>query len=184
MAERSIAELVGIQLAQTEADIHTDSESIKWMQAKEAAIERAKIDLYYGMTMPEEAAMAMLVKFYLADCAAVYLIETATDWYKSQARLSDSKDGASIQWYDKVDALERQTLKLYARIAKTRDRIGAIVAGASAGDFANVPLTQVADEGRGHVTVDPNIMARFLYGDYVVYDEAVPFGLTPARDGA
>lgn len=179
---RSIAELIGLQLAQTETDILADT-NMKWVDTKSSAIERAKVDLYYGLTQPDESAMPEIVKFYLADCGCVTLIDVATDWYKSQSRLSDSKEGATIQWYDRIDALERLRDRLLARIAKNKERIEIIAGGGDMGGYANIPLAQAQDDERGKVTIDPYIVGRYSYGDYIAYDEAVPFGLTPEREG-
>jgi hypothetical protein len=164
MADPTIAELVTYQFGQTERDLSADSNS-GWIASKASAIDRAKYDLYYGQEIPEESSMAMLVKYFLADCACMFLMDPVIDWYKSMTRLSDAKEGATITWYNRIDALERLRKRLQARIAEAKEKVSAMAFGLSASGLANVPVTSA--DGLNKVSIDPFTYARYLYGDYI-----------------
>jgi hypothetical protein len=80
------------------------------------AIARAKRDLYGALTVPADADLPDSAAYWIADKAvAGYLIPLARDYYMSKQRLSDSKDGMSIGYYDKLRALDSLRAELDAK---------------------------------------------------------------------
>jgi len=179
----TIAELVTYQIGTTENDMTQEGATIDYAALKANAISRAKVDLYYGSTIPDEGDMSELEKYYLADCAVVFIIDSAIDWYKSMARLSDTKEGATISWYDRVDTLERMRRTLLARIRKVEETVKQVASGTSVGAHVGLPLAQAQSEERDKVTPDPHQIARLLYGDYAIVGTSVPLPVYPERPG-
>ncbi|MFC1999145.1 hypothetical protein ACFLXE_00115 [Chloroflexota bacterium] len=179
----TVAELVTFQIGMTEHDLLQTGSQIDYAALKASAISRAKADLYYGMTIPAEGSMSDLEKYYLADCAVVLIIDSAIDWYKSMARLSDTKEGATIAWYDKVDSLERLRRRLQKRINDVDEKVKMVASGGTASGHEGLPLAQAQDESRDKVTPDPQKVARVLYGDYAVINTAYPLPVYPDRPG-
>ncbi len=177
----TIAELVSFQIAQTENDLSASGSGISYTSIKTNAANRVKADFFYGKTIPEETSMADLVKYFLADCACIHLIDVAIDWYKSRERLSDSKEGATVTWYDRIDALVALRRRLQDRIATVEDRVKIIAFGESVESYANLPLAQ--SQGQKKVTVDPFQIARWLYGDYLEIASVEPLPVYPERPG-
>ena len=175
----TISELVTFQIGMTENDLTKEKAQIDYSVVKENMINRAKANLYYGMTIPDEESMSDLEKYYLADCAVVFIIDSAIDWYKSMARLSDTKEGATISWYDRVDTLERLRRTLLARIRRVEETVKQVASGTTVDAHIGLPLAQ--SEGRDKVTPDPHQMARILYGDYAIVSTSMPLPVYPER---
>lgn len=165
-----VAELVSYQIAETEADLKKDDFQPDYSMIKHSMIHRAKLDLYGAAAVPDETEMHDIVKFYLADCAVVYIIDSAIDFYKSRSRLSDAKEGATFSYYDKVAILFQVKNKALTRIAKAEATVRAVALGITdLGESVGLPSTTMLDEGTSKVTVDPFVLARTLYGDYVAH---------------
>ena len=164
-----IAELVSYQIAETEADLKNEDFQPDYSMIKNSMIHRAKLDLYGASEIADEGEMHDLVRFFLADCAVMYILDAAIDFYKSRSRLTDTKEGATFNYYDKVSILFQVKNKAAARIAKAQSAVEAIALGVvDVGQAAGLPSTTMIDEDRSKVTVDPYTLARVLYGDYVV----------------
>ncbi|MFW6194935.1 MAG: hypothetical protein ACOC5M_00245 [Chloroflexota bacterium] len=169
----SISELVTFQLAQTEQDLQSSSGLSNYGEIKSAAIERAKHDLY-GASVPSEAQIGDVVRYYLSDVAVVYLIDSAIDWYQSQTVQSQSAGDEQYTYHDRVSNLRQRRRELQNRISDAVDKIKTLALGSGdVGDLASMPLAQAQADGRSKVTNDPWKWARYLYGDLVKIDDGV-----------
>ena len=101
----------------TEASLTADSD-VSYAANKVLAIARAKRQLYQSKTVPAEASIPEVAAYWVSDQAVVYLIPLAIDWYKNNARLSDAKEGATVTWYNRVEALENLRSQLEAELAQ------------------------------------------------------------------
>lgn len=128
----SISSLVTAIFPTTEAILSGDS-SLGYATHKAAAIARAKVVVYAAAnsTAPsDEGDIPDLALYAIADQAAVYLIPLAVDFYMVKHRQSDSKEGASISYYDKIGTLERLKDELTASVERAMPAvIGAISSG-------------------------------------------------------
>ncbi len=165
--------MVSYQLAQTEADLQSEDGLSNYSAIKASAIARAKAEFWLTAAIPAEAAMADVVKYYLADVAASYLIDTAIDWYQSRTVRRQVEEQETLEFYDRVESLRGLQQRLQARIAAAGARIRAIAFGADIGDIAGLPLAQAQADSSAKVTLDPWQWARYLYGDYVSINEGV-----------
>jgi hypothetical protein len=155
-------------MPQTEADLSGDS-GLGYDGMKASAIARAKLDIYRSVTPPAEADTPDLVLFQIADIATVYLAQAAKDYYKTKARMSDAKDGATIAYYDRVDVLDSLIVELKTRVARNADAVAALVSGSkneSLEAAAGLPL--VSGDGR-KVTPDPTRVGRVNKGEELIY---------------
>ena len=104
----------------TEATLTADT-TVDYASQKTLAVAKAKRLLYGGTgTIPAEANIPELAAYWIADQAVVLLIPLAKDYYMSKQRLSDSKEGATISYYDKIRALEQLKNELEAALATNR----------------------------------------------------------------
>lgn len=101
----------------TEVSLTADSD-VSYAANKVLAIARAKRQLYQSVTVPAEASIPEVAAYWVSDQAVVYLIPLAIDWYKNNARLSDAKEGATVTWYNRVEALENLRSQLEAELAQ------------------------------------------------------------------
>lgn len=99
----------------------SDDETVNYATQKILAIERAKHDLYGSATVPAEASIPASAAYWIADKAALYLIPLAKDFYMSKQRLSDSKEGATISYYDKIRALGELKTELESACLLNKD---------------------------------------------------------------
>ena len=169
-----IETLVTNALAQTEKDLTAEGTEIDFALMKYTAIEQAKVDLYYGMPIPVERDMPPLVRYYLADAAIVQICELAADWYKTNFRMSDSKEGATYSYYDAVQVLNGIRQRRVARMAQVRPRVEILIRGGDVGVLAGIPTCSTLADGKKPVTPNPFDVARFLYGDYMEIEPPLP----------
>lgn len=104
----------------------TAATGVAYSTQKALAISWAKRMLYGSLVVPAEASIPELAAYWIADQAVVRLIPLARDWYMQQ-RLSDSKENASISFYDKVAQLDKLKAELIASLqASKQDALDAI----------------------------------------------------------
>jgi hypothetical protein len=114
----------------------TASETIEYNTQKTLAIARAKRDLYGTVTVPAEASIPELAAYWIADRTIVLLIPVARDFYMQQ-RLSDAKENASINYYNKVAQLDKLKAELMASLQSSKqDVLDAISSPKDADDDA------------------------------------------------
>jgi hypothetical protein len=114
----------------------TDSGDIEYATQKTLAIARAKRDLYVTATVPAEASIPEVAAYWIADRAVVLLIPVARDFYMQQ-RLSDAKENASINYYNKVAQLDKLKAELLASLQSSKqDVLDAISSKKDADDDA------------------------------------------------
>lgn len=184
MSDFTIAQLVTYQVPETESDLIAEDWQPDYSEMKAACIARAKSDLYGLSVIPAESAMLDAVKFYIADCSVVFIVDAAIDFYKSRSRMADTKEGATFTYYDKVMTLENLRKRLLTRIAVAQPKITGIVFGTTdLAQAADLPTTEMLAAGKSKVTVDPFTLARWLYGDYLdlTSDDLEPYPLYPVR---
>lgn len=97
-----------------------------YTEIKSQRIARATRDLY-GVEAPEEADMPEAARQWIADQTVVYLIPAARDFYMSKSRKSDSKDGATLSYYDKLGALNVLRRELMADLERTKPNVLALI---------------------------------------------------------
>lgn len=159
----TVSELVGFNLPQTEADLTADT-GIDYTGIKASVIARAKLDVYGLTSAPAEADMPYLVLYQIADKATIFLIPSAEDYYKTKARMSDVKDGASFAYYDRIDTLKSLMMDLKTRIAGNASAVAGLVSGVKGVTLAaSAGLPAVSGDGR-HVTPDPQKIGRISKG--------------------
>lgn len=108
----------------TEATLGADSD-VDYSTQKDLAIARAKRQLYGTANVP--SSIPETASYWIADQACVYLVPLAIDYYMSKQRLSDSKEGATISYYDKVTALKDLKRELEGSLATNKqDALDAI----------------------------------------------------------
>ncbi len=100
----TIASLITDEMPQTEAMLLGDS-NIDYANAKARAIAMAKVHVLGSES--DETGMDARLQEYLAKLALHdRLVPLAIDYFMTKARLSDSKEGATITYHDRVAALE------------------------------------------------------------------------------
>lgn len=105
----------------TETTLSGDTD-VAYSTQKALAIARAKRVLYgNGVAIPAEGNIQETAAYWIADQSVVFLIPLARDYYMSKQRLSDSKESATISYYDKLRALNKLQAELEASLAKNRD---------------------------------------------------------------
>ena len=74
--------------------------------------------------------------------------------------------------------------RLLGRIAQTKETVRNAISGLTAGQVHSLPLAESQESGRGHVTVDPYVMARYYYGDYLdlTIEDVEPLEIGPTRE--
>ena len=137
----------------TETTLDADSD-VDYATQKALAIARAKRALYGGDTVPDEVDIPEVAGYWIADQAVVFLVPLAKDYYMNKQRLSDSKEGATISYYDKVRALDQLKAELSASLSAGRQDAEDAVSASAAED--DVPAVSV--EG---LAVDP--LQRAMY---------------------
>lgn len=170
----TIAELVTVQIPQTEADLQSGGLS-DFAAIKTQAIQRSKLEFYVTATIPDEDLINDLVKFYLSDGAVLFLIDPAIDWYQSSTLLSETQGSdQTIKFYDRVSSLRTKREELLERIGKVKDLMMSIAFGTDdPADIAGLPVAQMQAEKRVKITNDPWQYARYLYGDLIEIAEGV-----------
>jgi len=94
-----------------------DNSDIDYASLKADALADAKRALYGdGITIPDEDDIPDVAQSWIADKATLYLIPVAIDFYM-QTMTSISKEGATISYHNKVDALRQLERELKAAIA-------------------------------------------------------------------
>lgn len=106
MTALTISGLITDKLGQTETDLSAQT-SIDWSGAKSRAIALAKLELY-GYEIGESDIGDGRIKNHLALMACLPLIELAIDYYTHETRLADTKQQATIHYYNRVETLEKK----------------------------------------------------------------------------
>ena len=128
----------------TETTLSADSD-VDYATQKALAVARAKRMLYGGDTVPNEVDIPEVAGYWIADQAVVYLVPLAKDYYMNKQRLSDSKEGATISYYDKVRALDQLKAELSASLSAGRqDALDAVSASAAEDDVPAVSVEGLA----------------------------------------
>jgi len=100
-----ISDLVTAVWPTTDAKLTADT-TTGYTTVKASAIRRAKLALYGTATIPsDDEDIPEIARIWIADRACLHLIPVAIDFYMQQ-KLSDTKENASIGYYDKVRALQ------------------------------------------------------------------------------
>lgn len=95
----------------------TEAPDVDYPTQRALAIQRAKHALYGTTTIPAEADIPDTAAYWIADKAVVYLIPLARDYYMSKQRISDSKEGATITYYNKLKELDQLKTELESDLA-------------------------------------------------------------------
>jgi hypothetical protein len=103
----------------TEVSLSADTD-IDYAAEKVRALARAKRQLYGTLTVAAEADIPETAAYWIADQAVVYLIPLAIDYYMAKQRLADSKEGANITFYNKVNALQKLRDELETSLSANR----------------------------------------------------------------
>jgi len=100
----------------TDSKLAADT-TIDYATAKTNAIARAKRSLYGTADIPpDEGDIGERARDWIADKATLFLIPVARDWYMNNTRQSDSKENASISYYDRLAALNQLEAELKASV--------------------------------------------------------------------
>lgn len=151
----TIAELITDNWPVTEALLAAATGVTGFSNIKSRATARATQDLY-GASMPaSEDDIPELARRWIADKATLYLIPTATDFYASKTRLSDSKEGMTVSYHDRVAILRDLRAELEEACAKALPAaLDAIDAATAPERVSAVPAVSVAG-----LLVDPTTRA-------------------------
>ena len=135
----SISEEITRTWPTTEGKLTAASE-VDYATEKDKAIARAKRELYGGTaSLPAEANVEDIAKYWIADRAVLFLIPLARDYYSLTRRLSDAKEGATTQFYDLLRALDALEDQLNRDVAQNKsDALDAIGATTVADDVPAV----------------------------------------------
>ena len=111
-----ISALVTANWPSTEALLGADSD-IDYASHKANLIAKAKRKLYAAKGVPSnEADIPEQAAYWIADQATVYLIPLAKSWYVENSQLGENKDGANIQWHDRIAMLDGLKAELEAAL--------------------------------------------------------------------
>lgn len=108
-----ITDLITSIWPDTEAKLEAET-GLDYATHKTRAITRASKALYGEGTVPAEADIPQIARYWIADQAVVYLIPVARDWYMNHTRRSDSKENANFTFHDRLAALDRLKRELKA----------------------------------------------------------------------
>lgn len=111
---------------------------------KASAIAKAKRALYGASTPPsDEGDIPDQAGYWIADQAVVYLIPLAKDYYMLNRRVSDSKENATLTYYNLVAALDKLKTELEASLAANRAEAEDAISGDD-DDETGLPAVSVA----------------------------------------
>jgi hypothetical protein len=114
-----ISALVTANWPTTEALLEADSD-INYAVRKADVIARAKRSLYVGKSVPSsEDDIPEEAGYWIADKATVLLIRLARSWYAENSQLAENKDGANIEWHDRIAMLDGLKAELEAELRET-----------------------------------------------------------------
>ena len=89
--------------------------------------------------LPAEANIEDIAKYWIADRSVLFLIPMARDYSALKRRLSDAKEGATVQFYDLLRALDGLEDQLNRDVAQNKsDALDAIGATSEADDVPAV----------------------------------------------
>jgi hypothetical protein len=103
----------------TEATLSADDD-VDYSAQKDRAISRAKRKLYGSRTVPDDANIPEVAGYWIADQAVVFLIPLAIDYYMNKQRVSDAKEGMTVTYHNKVNALQDLRTELEASLAASK----------------------------------------------------------------
>lgn len=142
-----ISALVTANWPTTEALLEDDS-NVDYAIHKANLIAKAKRRLYGAKSVPSEASIPEQAGYWIADQATVYLIPIAISWYLENTRLSENKEGGTVTFHNRVEALRQLRMELEAAL---RDGLEQVQDAISAQERSeNVPV--VSTKG---LAVDP-----------------------------
>lgn len=118
MAVDISAEITGT-FPTTEVSLAADTD-IDYAGSKTRAIARAKRALYGTRTVPAEANIPETAGYWISDKATILLIPLAIDWYMNKQRVSDAKEGMTVTYHNKVNALQKLLAELEASLAENK----------------------------------------------------------------
>jgi hypothetical protein len=104
----------------TEGVLSAAGSGVDYAGEKARALDRAKRTLYTTRPVPAEDDIPETAAYWIADQAVVFLIPLAIDYYMNKQRLSDAKDGATVQYYDKTRQLRELRRELEVSLAANR----------------------------------------------------------------
>lgn len=117
-----ISALVTANWPTTEALLEADSD-VSYTTHKATMIAKAKRKLYAAKSVPSsESDIPEQAGYWIADQATVFLIPLAISWFLENSRLSDAKEGATVSFHDRVDALRRFKTELEADLSKSLEQ--------------------------------------------------------------
>lgn len=114
MTALAIADIITDRLSETERVLDADS-TCDWDNAKARAIALAKYEVY-GSEKSESDISDGRIKEFIALKACVRLCDIGIDFLAFNRRLSDSKDGATLNFYDLVQVLNDKRDAIRAEI--------------------------------------------------------------------
>jgi hypothetical protein len=117
----SISELITDNWPVTEAALGGPDGVTGFAEIKARAVARATRDLYGASAPATEDAVPALACQWIADKATTYLIPVGIDYYADQTRLSDSKEGMTVSYHDRVKVLRDLKTELDAACRESRD---------------------------------------------------------------
>ncbi len=148
----TISERIADNWPVTEATL--SSEVTGYGAIKLRAIARATRELYGSAVAEADVPDGALQ--WIADKATVYLIPVGIDYYADQYRKSDSKDGMTVTYYDRVEQLKSLRSELEADCLSTLKAVLDEIDSPSAPE--SVPsVPAVSTEG---LLVDPTARAH------------------------
>jgi len=117
-------------------------EAVDYVAQKAAAVRRAKHEAYGTNTIPDdEADIPNTVGYWIADRATVLLIPLAKQYYAIHERLSDAKEGASLNYYNKIQLLDGLRQELETACAEKWEDVQSLVGSLS--DEDEIPTISV-----------------------------------------
>lgn len=116
-----ISSLVTANWPTTEALLAADGD-VSYATHKASMIAKAKRRLYAAKSVPSEADIPDQAAYWIADQATVYLIPLAKSWYVENSQLGENKDGANIEWHDRIAMLDGLKAELEAELREGLDQ--------------------------------------------------------------
>lgn len=109
-----ISALVTANWPTTEALLSADS-NLDYEVHKAVLVNKAKRRLYQAKSVPSsEDDIPERAAYWIADQATVYLIPVGISWYLENSRVSENKEGATITFHNRVQALKDLRTELEA----------------------------------------------------------------------
>lgn len=122
-----ISEAITLNWPETESKLLAET-TVEFVTQKANAIARAKREVYGSESVPDdESDIPDKIAYWIADKATTFLIPLAKQYYAIHERQSDSKEGATLSYYDKVQLLDGLRVELEGRCSEAWEDVQDLV---------------------------------------------------------